>query len=131
LERVGTLRGFREFVIAVTSFIKNEEITGIYTSTTPSLMGGTSITETHILTITDSIIILRYIEVFGEIKRCLNVLKMRGAMHEKNIREYNIDNYGMHIGDPFTNITGILGGNPMYSKIEGIDHSDDFFKDER
>jgi circadian clock protein KaiC len=45
------------------------------------LMGDTSITETHISTITDSIILLRYVEAFGEMKRGLTVLKMRGSMH--------------------------------------------------
>ncbi len=40
LERVATMRGFREFVISLTSFIKHQEISGLFTSTTPSLMGG-------------------------------------------------------------------------------------------
>jgi circadian clock protein KaiC len=128
LERIGSLKGFTEFVIAVTSFVKTDEITGIFTSTTSALTGGTSIIETHILTITDSIILLRYIEAFGEMRRCINILKMRGTMHEKNIREYIIDNQGMHIGNPFKKITGILAGNTMYSNIEEIDCIDDLSK---
>jgi circadian clock protein KaiC len=59
LERVSTIRGFREFVISLTSFIKHQEIAGLFTATTPSLMGGESVTETHISTLTDSIILLR------------------------------------------------------------------------
>jgi circadian clock protein KaiC len=78
------------------------------------LMGGTSITETHISTITDSIILLRYVEAFGEMKRGLTVLKMRGSMHNKDIREFNIDNQGMHIGKPFRNVSGILAGAPQH-----------------
>jgi circadian clock protein KaiC len=69
LERVGTMRGFREFVIGLTSFIKQQEIAGLFTATTPSLMGGSSVTEAHISTITDSIILLRYVEMFGEMRR--------------------------------------------------------------
>ena len=42
-------------------------------------MGGDSITETHISTLTDSIILLRYVEMFGEMRRGLTVLKMRGS----------------------------------------------------
>lgn len=86
LERVSTIKSFREFVIALTSFIKHQEIAGLYTSTTPTLLGGTSITETHISTITDSIVLLRYVEVFGEMRRGLTVLKMRGSVHDKEIR---------------------------------------------
>jgi circadian clock protein KaiC len=112
LERVGTIKAFREFVIGITSFIKHHEITGLFTSTTASLMGGSSITETHISTLTDSIILLRY-EMFGEMKRGMTVLKMRGSMHDKRIREFTISKDGMHVGRPFRNITGILAGKPV------------------
>jgi circadian clock protein KaiC len=114
LERVGTVRAFREFVIGLTSFIKHQEITGLFTSTTPTLMGGTSITEGHISTLTDSIILLRYVEMFGDMKRGLTVLKMRGSGHDKGIREFTIDKQGMHLGRPFRNVTGILAGTPVH-----------------
>jgi circadian clock protein KaiC len=114
LERVGTPRTFREFVIGFTSFIKHQEITGLFTSTSPSLMGGTSITEGHISTLTDSIILLRYVEMFGEMKRGITVLKMRGSVHDKRIREFTIDQKGMHLGRPFRNVTGILAGAPVH-----------------
>jgi circadian clock protein KaiC len=114
LERVGTMKAFREFVIGFTSFIKHQEIAGLFTSTTPSLMGGTSITEGHISTLTDSIILLRYVEMFGEMKRGITVLKMRGSLHDKRIREFTIDGKGMHLGRPFRNVTGILSGAPVH-----------------
>jgi circadian clock protein KaiC len=113
LERIGTAKAFREFVIGITSFIKQQEITGLFTSTTASLMGGSSITEAHISTLTDSIILLRYVEMFGEMKRGITVLKMRGSRHEKEIREFTIDASGMHLGRPFRNVTGILAGTPV------------------
>ncbi len=114
LEHVGSSKAFREFVIGLTSFIKHEEITGLFTSTTGSLMGGDSITESHISTLTDSIILLRYVEMFGEMKRGLTVLKMRGSWHDKAIREFTIDKGGMIMGRPFANVTGILAGAPVH-----------------
>jgi circadian clock protein KaiC len=114
LERSGSMRAFREFVIGLTSFIKHLEITGLFTSTTQSLMGGTSITESHISTLTDSIILLRYVETFGEMKRGITVLKMRGSIHDKDIREFTIDADGMHLGRPFRHVTGILAGTPVH-----------------
>ena len=114
LERGGNLKAFREFVIGITSFIKHQEITGLFTATTPSLLGGTSITESHISTLTDSIILLRYVEAFGEMKRGLTVLKMRGSRHDKDIREFTIDGDGMHLGRPFRHVTGILAGTPVH-----------------
>jgi circadian clock protein KaiC len=114
LERVGSPKAFREFVIGITSFMKQQEVTGLFTSTTPSLLGGASITETHISTLTDSIILLRYVEMFGEMKRGITVLKMRGSIHEKEIREFSIDQQGMHLGRPFRHVTGILAGTPVH-----------------
>lgn len=129
LERVSTIRGFREFVIGLTSFIKHKETAGLYTSTTPTLLGGTSITEAHISTITDSIILLRYVEVYGEMRRGLTVLKMRGSMHEKEIREFDIDGRGMHIGKPFRNISGILSGNFSHITPSEMDRMSGMFRD--
>lgn len=112
LERVATPKGFREFIIGITSFIKEHEIAGLFTATTPTLLGGASVTEGHISTITDSIILLRYVELYGEMRRGLTVLKMRGSKHDKEIREFTIDGKGLHIGNAFRNVTGILAGNP-------------------
>ncbi|PJF34939.1 MAG: circadian clock protein KaiC [Candidatus Thermofonsia Clade 1 bacterium] len=130
LERIGTQRGFREFVISLTSFIKQQEIAGLFTATTPNLLGGTSITEAHISTITDSIILLRYVELYGEMRRGLTVLKMRGSIHDKDIREFSIDDKGMHIGKPFRNVSGILSGQFVYRSKSELDRLEGLFADD-
>ena len=130
LERVGTIKGFREFIIGLTSFIKHQEVAGLFTATTPTLTGGESVTESHISTLTDSIILLRYVEINGEMRRGLTVLKMRGSMHDKEIREFAIDRDGMHIGKPFRNISGILSGNPHHVRAGEMERLDNLFKDE-
>jgi circadian clock protein KaiC len=130
LERVSSVKGFREFVIGLTSFIKQKEVAGLFTSTTPSLVGGSSVTETHISTITDSIILLRYVEMLGEIRRGIAVLKMRGSMHEKNIREISIDASGMHIGNPYRDVTGILSGNPARVPSSELDRIGSLFTED-
>lgn len=129
LERIATTKGFREFVIGLTSFIKHQEIVGLFTATTSTLTGGVSVTEAHISTLTDSIILLRYVEMYGEMRRGLTVLKMRGSMHDKNIREFTIDNDGMHIGKPFRNVIGILAGNPQHIAQEEADRLSSLFKE--
>ena len=128
LERVSTIKGYRDFVIALTSFIKHREIAGLFTSTTGELMGGSSVTEAHISTITDSIILLRYVEMFGEMRRGITALKMRGSMHEKHIREFSIDGQGMHIGKAFSNVTGILSGHPVFTAQDEANRIMDLFK---
>ena len=111
LERIGSDKAFREFIIGLTSFVKAKQIVGLFTASTDSLMGGSSITETHISTLTDSIILLRYVESYGAIKRGLTILKMRGSQHDRDIREYAIDGNGLHVGEPFRSVAGILSGN--------------------
>lgn len=130
LERISTMKGFREFVIGLTSFIKHQEVAGLYTSTTPTLLGGTSVTETHISTITDSIILLRYVEIYGEMRRGITVLKMRGSAHDKDIRECVIDGRGMHIGKPFRDISGILSGNIVHVPAGEVERLSRLFTDD-
>ena len=120
LERVATDMGFREFLIALTSFVKHQEIAGLFTATTPSIMGGSSVTESHIATMTDSIILLRYLELLGEVRRGITILKMRGSQHDKDIREFSIGASGMRIGTPFRGINGILAGTPQYRMPVGV-----------
>lgn len=112
LERIATDKAFREFIVGMTSYMKEQGLSCMLTSTTPGLMGGSSVTEAHISSITDTIILLRYVELFGEMRRGIAVLKMRGSAHEKNIREFNIDQTGIAIGRPFRNVVGILSGHP-------------------
>ncbi len=101
LERIAPETGFREFLISLTSFIKKREIAGLCTATSKSLVGGESASEQHISTMTDSIILLRYIQEQETMHRGLMVLKMRGSEHAKEIRRFTIDGAGMHLGEPF------------------------------
>lgn len=130
LERVSSEKGFREFVIGLTSFIKHHKMAGLFTATTPTLLGGASVTESHISTITDSIILLRYVEMYGEMLRGITVLKMRGSRHDKEICEFTIDGTGMHIGKPFRNVTGILSGNFTYASSDELNRLNSLFNEQ-
>jgi len=114
LERISTPKSFREFVVALTSCIKEQEIAGLFTTATGDLFGGPATADTHVFSMADSIILLRYVEVSGEMRRGLSVLEMRGSDHEKEIREFTIDDTGMHIGKAFRGMTGILTGNATH-----------------
>jgi len=101
LERIAHDTGFREFLISLTSFIKKREIAGLCTATSKSLIGGQSASEQHISTLTDSIILLRYIQERQFMHRGLMILKMRGSEHAKEIRKFSIDGSGMRLGEAF------------------------------
>ncbi len=112
LARGVTNNAFRQFVIGVTGYAKQEEITGFFTNTTDQFMGSNSITESHISTITDTIILLQYVEIRGEMSRAINVFKMRGSWHDTGIREYVISSDGPNIKNSFRNYEGIISGSP-------------------
>ena len=75
-------------------------------------MGSNSITDSHISTITDTILMLQYVEIRGEMSRAINVFKMRGSWHDNSIREYLIDANGPQIQESFRNLEGIISGSP-------------------
>ncbi|TGG84167.1 MAG: circadian clock protein KaiC [Aphanocapsa feldmannii 277cV] len=112
LARGVTQNAFRQFVIGVTGYAKQEEITGFFTNTSEEFMGSHSITDSHISTITDTILLLQYLEINGEMSRALNVFKMRGSWHDKAIREFVITSNGPEIHDGFVNYERIISGSP-------------------
>lgn len=122
LARGVTENAFRQFVIGVTGYAKQEEITGFFTNTTDQFMGSHSITDSHISTITDTIIMLQYVEIRGEMSRAINVFKMRGSGHDKGIREYIIDEDGPEIKASFRNYERIISGAP--SRISSDEKSE-------
>ena len=100
LQRVSTVRSFREYLLGLTSHIKSNALLGLVTATSddgPDEM----LNDMHISTISDTIIVLEYVAVSAETRRGVNVLKMRGSDHDKRLREFRIDDQGMHIGDAF------------------------------
>ena len=108
---------FRQFVIGLTGYAKQEEITGFFTNTTQQFMGSHSITDSHISTITDTILMLQYVEIRGEMARAINVFKMRGSWHDKGIREYTITADGPKITDSFRNYERVISGSPSCTTV--------------
>jgi circadian clock protein KaiC len=62
--------------------------------------------------ITDEIIVQRYVEMEGELRRVMAVIKMRGSDHSHEFRLYEVTAKGVVIGDPLTNYDGIITGVP-------------------
>lgn len=60
----------------------------------------------------DTVILLRYFEMAGEVRRAISVVKKRTSAHEKTIREYVLNSRGITLGEPLTNLHGILRGVP-------------------
>jgi circadian clock protein KaiC len=114
LERIGNVRNFREFVIGLTGLVKRKQMCSLFTSSSPRLSGGDSITDAHISTITDAILLLRYVERAGALGRGVIIIKMRGSQHDKRFHEFTINDRGLHIGEPFQRVPHVLLGIPSF-----------------
>ncbi|MGC1333202.1 MAG: circadian clock protein KaiC, partial [Pseudomonas sp.] len=62
----------------------------------------------------DTVILLRYFEALGQVRRAMSVIKKRYGGHEATIREYKISGDGMTIGEPLHEFQGVLRGVPTY-----------------
>ncbi|MES2861391.1 MAG: ATPase domain-containing protein [Pseudomonadota bacterium] len=62
----------------------------------------------------DTVILLRYFEALGHVRRAVSVIKKRSGQHEKTIREYSIDASGLSMGEPLTGFQGVLRGVPNF-----------------
>ena len=60
----------------------------------------------------DTVILLRYFEVTGEVRRAVSIVKKRTSAHENTIREYSLTNRGIVVGPPLTKLHGVLRGVP-------------------
>lgn len=61
----------------------------------------------------DTVILLRYFEASGEVRRAISVVKKRTGAHENTIREYRLDGNGVTLGEALTGFHGVLRGTPV------------------
>jgi circadian clock protein KaiC len=112
LARTSLADAFREFSVAVISYVKEKEIAVLFTETAMLDPEMDSLIESHISTMTDAILILRYVESGGTAHRGLLVLKMRGSSHETGVHEYKIGDDGLHVLGPMRDVVGFIPGAP-------------------
>jgi circadian clock protein KaiC len=62
----------------------------------------------------DTVIMLRYFEAHGHVRRAISVIKKRTGPHESTIREFNIGGRGLTLGKPLVEFQGVLRGVPAY-----------------
>lgn len=62
----------------------------------------------------DTVLLLRYFEAMGEVRRAISVIKKRTGSHEKTIRELNFSDHGISVGEPLREFQGVLSGTPQF-----------------
>ncbi|HRE83532.1 MAG TPA: gas vesicle protein GvpD [Opitutaceae bacterium] len=74
-------------------------------------MMGTPVDITYLA---DTVILLRYFENAGYVRKAISVVKKRSGLHEDSIREFKIDRSGVRVGPPLEDFRGVLTGTPEY-----------------
>ena len=110
---IGQLRSIETDIV---NGVKREGMTAIFLKENANVLGKWDTSSNKIPFIVDTYILLRYLEMESEIKRCLMVLKMRGSDHDKDIREYRIETGGLEVGDKFTGVSGIFLGTGIQTR---------------
>ena len=68
----------------------------------------------------DAIVLLRYFEAEGDVRKAISVLKSRSGRHESAIREYRlVSGEGLSVGPPIRSFQGVLTGAPTF--VGGLD----------
>ena len=69
--------------------------------------------------LSDTVLLLRFFEAAGKIRRAISVLKKRTGRHEDEIREYQLDSSGIRVGPPLSEFQGVLSGSPTFTGQHG------------
>lgn len=75
---------------------------------------GTMASNLNVSYVADLVVLLRFFEAEGRIRKAISVLKNRGGQHEDAIRELRIDAHGVRVGAPLSGFNGVLTGTPEY-----------------
>lgn len=69
--------------------------------------------------LSDTVMLCRFFEAGGELKRAVSVIKKRTGSHQSSIREYRIDRQGLRVGEQLSEFEGILTGVPKFRPRAG------------
>ena len=76
---------------------------------------GSMATTLNISYVADTVILLRFFEAGGRLRKALSVVKNRGGGHEDSIRELRVDNSGVRVGEALVAFKGVMTGTPEYT----------------
>ena len=65
--------------------------------------------------VADMVILMRYFEAEGRVRRAISIIKNRAGVHEDTIREFQMDSSGIRIGPPLADFRGVLTGTPTFA----------------
>ncbi|UIP00582.1 AAA family ATPase [Halobaculum sp. CBA1158] len=111
-----SLRGEDDDIVrelhALCRYLRNVGVTAILVDDVGSVTGDFEVTSDRISYLADTIVFLRYLELQGELRKAIGVLKKRTSDFERTLREFRITDEGIDLGEPMTRLRGVLSGSP-------------------
>jgi circadian clock protein KaiC len=96
------------------SFLNQQGVMTLLLSVMNGLVGN-MMSSINVSYIADAVLLMRFFEANGYVRKALAVLKNRGGAHENAIRELRIDHGGIRVGEPLVGFQGLLTGTPVYT----------------
>ena len=96
------------------TFFGQRGIVTILTLAQQGLMGPMS-SPVDLTYLADTVLLLRFFEAAGRVKKAISVTKKRSGKHEDTIREYRLSHAGIQVGEPLTEFHGVLTGVPTFT----------------
>lgn len=96
------------------SYLGHQGVATILVGVHQGLIGSAMQTPVDASYLADSVILMRYFEARGEVRQAISIMKRRGGVHERTIRELRLDTQGIHVGEPLREFRGVLTGVPVY-----------------
>lgn len=114
---IHAMSGEKETVLHLHELLTCLALRGVVTILTLAQHGliGNMETNIDVSYLADSITLIRYFEMLGEVRQAISVLKNRSAQHEHSIRELRLHNGCITVGDPLTRLQGVLTGVPNFA----------------
>ena len=103
---------FRESLYRLVGALTATGVTVVMTAEVLQHQADVRFTSEKVSFITDDIVAQRYVEIDGELRTVVAVVKMRGSQHSREFRFYEITPAGAVVGEPLTNYHGIITGVP-------------------
>ena len=96
------------------SFLNERGVATILVLAQHGIIGSAMTTPLDVSYLADTVVVLRFFEARGEVRRALSVVKMRTRVHETTIRELKLGPGRIHVGEALTEFHGVLTGVPRY-----------------
>jgi circadian clock protein KaiC len=95
------------------AFLSNRGVATFFVVAQNGIMGASMQAPVDASYLADSVVLLRFFEHLGQVKKAISILKKRTGAHEESIRELSFDSKGIHLSAPLLQLRGVLTGVPV------------------